>query len=326
VVQGVLDASHPMRPLFLLPLLALFAVAGCAADVDAEDDPVRAGEEPLVTERQLTGSELPDKTIALTFDDGPGPRTAELADWLASHGIKAAFFINGRNVPGRQKMVDEVIKKGHLLGNHTQNHLDLTTLSRAKVIDEVEETDADIKKVQPNGPWVLRAPFGAWNGMVTREVNATAMKKYVGSVFWDMGGELTATSAADWDCWGKGLTVARCGALYLNEIHTRKHGIVLMHDSHSQTIDMVKQIVPQLIAQGYKFAPLATVPSVKRAIAGKAGGAITNDGCESATLGQSVAENVCVQSASDKKWYRCVDGEWAASTATDAKCTKRFPL
>jgi hypothetical protein len=152
------------------------------------------------------------------------------------------------------------------------------------------------------------------------------MKKYVGSVFWDMGGELTATTAADWACWGKGVSIARCGELYLSEIHSKRHGIVLMHDIHSNTIDMVKQIVPKLIAQGYKFAPLTNVPSVKRAIAGKTGGAITNDGCESATLGRSVAENVCVQSSSDKKWYRCVDSEWAASTATDAKCTKRFSL
>src|SRR6187401_3192303 len=120
-----------MRSFAVCALLAAFASAGCVADLDddGEDDPVRAGEEELVTERQLTGSELPDKTLSLTFDDGPGPRTAELADWLAAKGIKATFFINGKNAPGRQAALDKIVGRGHLLANHTQNHLQLTSLS-----------------------------------------------------------------------------------------------------------------------------------------------------------------------------------------------------
>ena len=98
------------------------------------------------------------------------------------------------------------------------------------------------------------------------------MKKYVGSVFWDVGGELTSHSAADWDCWGKGVSVQRCGELYLQEIRAKKHGIVLMHDVHGKTVDMMKQILPTLKAEGYKFAALTDVPSVKRAIGAVSGG------------------------------------------------------
>ena len=314
---------------------SVVATTGCATDTsddDSEEGVVdgdgdgTTGEDEIVSERQLMGSELADKTLALTYDDGPGPRTGELADYLADQGIPAAFFINGKNAPGKQLMIDKVIGRGHLLANHTQNHLQLTKLSSEKVISEVTATDDVIKQVQKDGPWVLRAPFGAWNGNTARAVNGTAMKKYVGSVFWDIGGQLTATAAADWDCWGKGYSVQRCGDLYLQEIKTRKHGIVLMHDIHGKSVDMTKYLVPKLKAEGWKFVKLTEVPSVKRAI-GAASAPAAAEQCASSTLGKNVDENVCVQSRRDQKWYRCVDGEWNASAgATDTKCTQRIGL
>jgi peptidoglycan/xylan/chitin deacetylase (PgdA/CDA1 family) len=315
---------------------ACVGLSGCAAQTsEEEDDPSLAdgsgdgtSEDAIVSEHQLMGNELADKTISLTFDDGPGPRTAELAEFLAAEGVHATFFINGKNVPGRQAAIDTIVGRGHLLANHTQNHLQLTKLSGDKVVKEVADTDAFIASAQPNGPFVIRAPFGAWNGNTARAVNATTMKKYVGSVFWDVGGELTATAAADWDCWGKGVSIDRCGALYLNEIRTRKHGIVLMHDVHNKSVDMMKKILPTLKAEGYKFAALTDVPSVKRAIGSVSAGTAGDDACSSSTLGRTVPENSCVQSRSDQKWHRCADKEWVdASGPTDAKCTgAKFPL
>ena len=315
---------------------ACASLAGCAAPTaDDEDDATLSGgagdgtsEDAIVSERQLMGTDMPDKTISLTFDDGPGPRTAELAEFLAAEGVHGTFFINGKNVPGRQGVVDTIVGRGHLLANHTQNHLQLTKLSGDKVAKEVADTDAFIARAQPNQPFIIRAPFGAWNGSTARAINATTMKKYVGSVFWDVGGELTSHSAADWDCWGKGVSVQRCGELYLQEIRAKKHGIVLMHDVHSKSVDMMKQILPTLKAEGYKFAKLTDVPSVKRAVAGVSVVSAGDDACSSSTLGRSVPENACVQSRNDQKWHRCEDKEWVpASGAADPKCTAgKFPL
>lgn len=312
------------------------ALTGCAAETtDEEDDTALTGgagdgksADAIVSEHQLMGTDMPDKTLSLTFDDGPGPRTAELAEFLAAEGVHGTFFINGKNVPGRQGAIDTIIGRGHLLANHTQNHLQLTKLSGDKIVKEIADTDAIIVRAQPNQPFVIRAPFGAWNGATARAVSATTMNKYVGSVFWDIGGELTSHSAADWDCWGKGVSIERCGDLYLQEIRTRKHGIVLMHDVHNRSVDMMKYILPTLKAEGYKFAALTDVPSVKRAI-GAASAATAGEGaCASSTLGRSVPENACVQSPADKKWHRCENAEWVdASGATDAKCTAgTFPL
>ncbi len=283
-----------------------------------------APEDEIVSERQLMGNELPEKTLNLTFDDGPGERTKELAEFLAAEGIKATFYINGMKVPGRQAHIDAIVNRGHLLANHTQNHKQLTRLSSTQLIKEVSDTDAIIAAAQPDGPWLIRAPFGAWNGTVARSINGTPMKKYVGSVFWDVGGALTDTAAADWDCWGKGVSVQRCGDLYLNEIRKKKRGIVLMHDIHNKTVDMVKAIIPKLKEENFRFVQATDVPSIQRAM----GAAPSNaDECSSSTLGRSVAENVCVQSRSDEKWYRCLDSEWVASTgAADTRCTERIGL
>ncbi|MBX3231470.1 MAG: polysaccharide deacetylase family protein [Labilithrix sp.] len=329
--------SRRLLALLLVASSGCIAVAGCSAETDddtATDDGADDGipgdgssEDEVVGERQLNGSELPAKTVSLTFDDGPGPRTQELAEYLASEGIPAAFFINGKNAPGRQKALQAIVDNGHELANHTHNHLQLTSQSSAKVVAEVQLTDDVIKQYQPRGPWFIRAPFGAWNGSVARSINNSAMSKYVGSIFWNEGGALTSNAAADWDCWGKGVSVQRCGDLYLQEIKRNGKGIVLFHDIHGKTVDMMKQVVvPGLKAAGFKFARLQDVPSIKRAMGAAGGPPAAANECASATLGRNVKENVCVQSRTDEKWYRCVDGEWARSEAGDARCTARHPL
>lgn len=296
------------------------------ADISGADVPGEGeGGDALVTERQLFGNELPTGTLSLTFDDGPGDRTKELVEYLAGEGIEATFFINGNRVPGRQQHVQAVVENGHLLANHTQRHEQLTKLSDADIVKEVSETDRIIVNAQPDRPFILRAPFGAWNAKTARAVNATPMSKYIGSVFWDIGGELTDRTAADWDCWntdratGKPKkTVEECGDLYIQEAVARRRGIVLSHDKHNKTVDLIKYIVPRLKQQGFKFAKLEDVPSVKRAL--EAGPAVVNnpDNCYSSTLGRSIEENVCVTSGRDGKKYRCTDGEWVLATGSCA--------
>lgn len=323
--------ARRLLSLFVVASSACIAFTGCAVDA-TDDEVVEVGDgfggaaSALVGERQLSGNELPTKTISLTFDDGPGRRTSELADYLAANGIKATFFINGMNVPGRQAALDTVATRGHLIANHTQNHKQLTLLSAAAVVKEIADTDAFIEQVQPGGPWIIRAPFGAWNANVSRALNASPMQKYVGSVFWDEGGQLTETAAADWDCWAKRVSVERCAALYLQEIRAKKRGVVLMHDIHDKTVDMIKLLVPELLADGFEFAGLEDVPSVKRALAAAAEPAVSADQCASATLARRVEADVCVQASGDHEWYRCVDGEWHASSPTDATCKTRYPL
>ncbi len=64
------------------------------------------------------------QVIALTFDDGPGTRLTPLVlDRLDREGVQATFFLLGRNVAGRERLIQQILERGHSIGCHSQDHL-----------------------------------------------------------------------------------------------------------------------------------------------------------------------------------------------------------
>lgn len=256
--KAVLGAALSATSSMLTGGLLAAACAGPAEEPSAEVQ--------RFTRNQLNGREsdsrgnrLPNKTLALTFDDGLSPRSLELAKYLANEGIQAAFFLNGSN--GRTSDMAEIQKLNHLIANHTHDHLDMqksTTNKKSQVV----ATDNMIAPYITGNIFLFRAPFGSWNGNVADYLNGEGLTKYVGSIFWDIGGQLSNGYAADWACWGQGVSVRDCGDKYINEIEDKGRGIVLLHDKHSKTVDMTKYIVPILKQKGYNFVRVDTVPSV----------------------------------------------------------------
>lgn len=243
-----------------LPVLALL---GAACSSSSAPGAPQTGDDQEVRERQYGGRDLPMKTLALTFDDGPGERTEELAVYLHDQGIPASFFMLGKNAQGKGALLTKINSLGHIIGNHTWDHAQMTAISSQAQVDEVTKADAVLAPFYLNGMKMFRAPFGAWNASVASAINGTPMSSYVGSIFWDIGGELANGFAADWACWGHAnLSTTDCGAGYMREINARGRGVVLMHDIHSKTIDMVKAMVPQLKASGYSFVRIDAVPSI----------------------------------------------------------------
>ena len=253
------DFSKFSKPACLM-VSASALLAGALLAVACGQDNGSTSRTQDFTAGQLDGSGMPSGTFALTFDDGLGARSVELGRYLKNEGIETAFFLNGVN--GRTGDMATLQGMNHLIANHTHNHLDMQSGSTNKV-NQVVATDNLIKPYITGGMYMFRAPFGSWNGSVANFLNANGLKKYVGSIFWDVGGELTSRYSADWDCWGRGLSVSNCGDGYLNEMADQGRGIVLMHDIHSKTVDMVKYIVPKMKARGYKFVRLDAVPSVR---------------------------------------------------------------
>lgn len=274
--MGALRASvhAPRLASALLGLAGVSSLAlACGEETVPERDPF-CDTVLAVTAGEQYGSGLPDKTLALTFDDGPAERTEELSHYLASEGIAATFFINGQYVEGREATIEAQIADGHLLGNHTHTHPFLTQLSSADVVSELEKTDAILGRYVPAEKRFFRPPFGDWNAAVHQSLSASAMNKYTGPVGWDIGDRLTQTTAADWDCWDAPngtRTVEQCGDLYLREIREKGRGIVLLHDGpplgeNGKTVDMIKLLVPKLKAEGYKFVRVDEVPLETRQI------------------------------------------------------------
>ena len=79
--------------------------------------------------------------VALTFDDGPDPRTTPLIlDTLREHGVEATFFVVGRQVAENPALLRQIVGEGHTVGNHTYDHADMSGLSAKQMRDELWDT------------------------------------------------------------------------------------------------------------------------------------------------------------------------------------------
>ncbi len=217
------------------------------------------------------------KKLALTFDDGPSDHTDALLDYLEQLDVKATFFINGANVAKesdtvRQKRLATLKRmhdEGHIVANHTHEHRHVGNgISTTELMRQVSATHEVIKDYVGLHRLYFRAPYGAWAannaGVLNRD---EALSAYIGPVFWDIGGEIRyrngqLVGAADWDCWGKKLSVAKCADGYLTDVRAQKGGVVLMHDITANTVSMVKSMLQTLVNEGYSFITLDEVEAL----------------------------------------------------------------
>ncbi|AKU96082.1 polysaccharide deacetylase [Labilithrix luteola] len=346
----------------LLPVVTAVVLAACQTEHRGLDEATTGNVRQALSQTQFTGTSLPAKTLALTFDDGPGTRTAELSGWLHTQGIQAAFFVNGARVnttplpnpngitptPNPTQILQQLVDDGHLVANHTTTHRNIRTeVPSNQLAPELAETDNAIAGFAPVNRLLFRAPYGDWSTLAANTLAASAMNKYVGPIYWDMGGNSTAYpgNAADWACWqgqltdtngelvnGNGYaTTTQCGDAYLNEIRAVGRGIVLMHDPYGwdqgDTVEMVKYIVPILQKEGYAFVRVDQVPAIAAALPCDAN-CLTCTGpnaCTSCVAGSYLAGGTCHPCST------CANGTFQASAcvanadtvcqACDATCT-----
>ena len=100
---------------------------------------------------------------ALTFDDGPNASsTPILLDGLKERKVRATFFLIGENVEKdeNEKIVKRMYEEGHLIGNHTYTHCNLSKLETGEAKKELEQTDTVIEKITGKQPVFARAPYG----------------------------------------------------------------------------------------------------------------------------------------------------------------------
>ena len=101
--------------------------------------------------------------VALTFDDGPNASsTPILLDGLKERKVRATFFLIGENVEKgeNEKIVKRMYEEGHLIGNHTYTHCNLSKLETGEAKKELEQTDTVIEKITGKQPAFARAPYG----------------------------------------------------------------------------------------------------------------------------------------------------------------------
>ncbi|MDB5309933.1 MAG: polysaccharide deacetylase [Gemmataceae bacterium] len=226
----------------------------------------------------IKGDQLPPKSLCLTFDDGPGPRTLALGRFLHQVGVRATFFAVGSHAEQAPGVVEQLVAWGHLVGSHTHTHPGLVALACAggDVVGELARADAVLRSAI-SGPVVyFRAPYGNWRGterpggpdcprsVVAGLLNRTELaRRYVGPVNWDI-------CACDWEFWERGNSGEACAAAYLAAVEEVGRGIILMHDGSedpaaragNRVDDAVRELVPVLLDRAYRFVRLDEVPQV----------------------------------------------------------------
>ncbi len=103
-------------------------------------------------------------TLALTFDDGPDPAvTPAVLDVLDEVGGTGTFFMLGENVKKYPDVARDVLKRGHVIGNHSMSHRKMLLMKKAEVENEIDEAQKTISDVTGMKPVWFRPPYGMFN-------------------------------------------------------------------------------------------------------------------------------------------------------------------
>jgi peptidoglycan/xylan/chitin deacetylase (PgdA/CDA1 family) len=114
--------------------------------------------------------------LALTFDDGPNPAwTPQLLDTLARHDVKATFFLLGQFAERDPALTRSIVDAGHLIGNHSWSHPDLSLTSPHRVQQELTRTKDTLEQITGKPIRYFRPPFGARRPYVLRAARALGM-------------------------------------------------------------------------------------------------------------------------------------------------------
>ena len=181
--------------------------------------------------------------VALTFDDGPGERTGELLAQLEKYNAHATFFMQGKNIPGKEDFVKKMKETGCELGNHSYDHPQLTKLSADKIANQIGTTNDLIQQAAGSTATVMRPPYGAINDTVRSSVGLPMILWSIDTLDWKTR---NAQSSID--------TV-------MNDV--QDGDVILMHDIHTESIDAALVLIPKLEEAGYQLVTVSEMAKAK---------------------------------------------------------------
>jgi peptidoglycan/xylan/chitin deacetylase (PgdA/CDA1 family) len=180
--------------------------------------------------------------IAMTFDDGPSAQlTPKLLDMLKERGIKATFFVVGRNVEEYPDIVRRMANEGHEVANHSWSHPALTKLGAESFRKQIENTNEAIAKATGKRPVLMRPPYGATSALLNRRLSEQFGLKVI----------LWSVDPLDWK-------YRNSNRVYSSIIqNTRPGSIILTHDIHATTVAAMPATLDTLLSKGYKFVTVS---------------------------------------------------------------------
>lgn len=194
-----------------------------------------AGEGMLrLMEQELMEQSQAHPEVALTFDDGPSPKyTPLLLDGLKERNVRATFFLLGQKCEGEQELVQRMQAEGHLLGNHTYNHVQLNKIPETTARQEILKTNNEIYEATGKYPEYMRPPYGAWKKNMELCVEMLP-------VFWDI-------DTLDWKSQNVDAILKAAGE------EPEDGSIILMHDEYQTSVEAALLLIDRLKEKGYEF-------------------------------------------------------------------------
>jgi peptidoglycan-N-acetylglucosamine deacetylase len=181
------------------------------------------------------------KVLYLTFDDGPNAsHTARLLDLLAETGVKATFFVVGRDVVASPELVKRVVAEGHELGNHSLIHPRMDMLSNQARRLEVDGMDRLLATFDDRASHYFRPPYG--------RVSISLM-----SFCLRQGYDVAMWSRDSMDYRDEAPLVVKG----LTEEPVKNGDIVLFHDDSARASTALGELIPLWKSQGFEFLTLS---------------------------------------------------------------------
>ena len=182
----------------------------------------------------ISANDCYENRIAITFDDGPGKGTTEkLLDGLKERGVKATFFLVGEKIEDNRELVERMYAEGHLIGNHTFTHVQLSKVDGKQAVEEIVKTNTLIEEITGEPVRYIRPPYGSYSNSLLMQINMTP-------VLWSVDPE-------DWNTDNTGQVVKSVVA------NVKCGDIILLHDIYDSSVAAALEIVDELKAKGFIF-------------------------------------------------------------------------
>ncbi len=222
-----------MKPIALFCSLLLPALTLCAA----ANKPIRR-------------IETSEPVVALTFDDGPHPEnTRKLLDLFKKEGVKATFFVLGKNVKKHPELAKAIVAGGHEIANHTMNHPALPKLKTDEAVKkEIEDNQKMVKQETTKVPTIFRAPFLQYDARTWKVLNALKIPGINASIV-----------THDYM---KSATVSSITTQATDK--TRAGDIIMLHTWQNKSVEAMPEIIKRLKAKDLRFVTVSELLKHKK--------------------------------------------------------------
>lgn len=181
--------------------------------------------------------------VALSFDAAWGNEdTQTILDILAAHNVKVTFFMTGGWVEKYPEDVKKIAAAGHDLGNHSENHKNMSQLSASQQKEEIMKVHKKVKELTGVDMNLFRPPYGDYNSQLI----LTAKSCGYLPIQWDV-------DSLDWKDYGVDSIIQTV----TQHKHLGNGSIILMHNGAKYTAQALDTVITKLQEQGYELVPIS---------------------------------------------------------------------